>query len=136
MLPDERRRSPPIERRPGFHSGTLGSTPSTFVTGYKYAGLGYTTAFDAAVAPLAARHAHLELSETPCIDRGCYILMGNNHYLLEAIRDREPERVKGFIAWLLGAAKGYAPKLVNPGGIAAWKNGREQPVADLDERLD
>jgi formylmethanofuran dehydrogenase subunit A len=135
MLPDERRRSPPIERRSGFHGGTLGSTPSTFVTGYKYAGLGYTTAFDAAVAPLAARHAHLELSETPCIDRGCYILMGNNHYLLEAIRDRQPERVKGFIAWLLGAAKGYAPKLVNPGGIAAWKNGREQPIADLDERL-
>jgi len=27
------------------HSGTLGSVPSTFATGYKYLGLGYTTAF-------------------------------------------------------------------------------------------
>jgi formylmethanofuran dehydrogenase subunit A len=135
MLPDERRRSPPLRRPPGLHSGTLGSTPSTFATGYKYAGLGYTTAFDAAIAPLAARHAHLELADTPSIDRGCFILMGNNQYLLEAIRDRQPDRIKGFIAWLLGAAKGYAPKLVNPGGVAAWKSGRDAPLADLDERL-
>src|SRR5215207_9981289 len=51
-------------------SGTLGTVPSTFVTGYKYAGLGYTTAFDAAVAPLGARHAHHELADTPCLDKG------------------------------------------------------------------
>jgi formylmethanofuran dehydrogenase subunit A len=36
---------------------------------------------------------------------------------------------------LLGAAKGYAPKLVNPGGVAAWKNGRNAPLTDLDEKL-
>ena len=35
-------------RTPLTHSGTMGSVPSTFATGYKYAGLGYTTAFDAA----------------------------------------------------------------------------------------
>ena len=35
---------------PTTHSGTMGSVPSTFATGYKYAGLGYTTAFDAADA--------------------------------------------------------------------------------------
>ena len=139
MLPEQRR---PVAAahgrdgdRGGMHGGTLGSTPSTFVTGYKYAGLGYTTAFDAAIAPLAARHAHLELADTPCIDKGCFILMGNNQFLLEAIRDRRPEQVRGFIAWLLQAAKGYAPKLVNPGGVAAWKQGRAAPLADLDEKL-
>src|SRR5262245_13768737 len=36
-------------------SGTGGTVPSTFTTGYRYAGLGYTTVFDAAVAPLMAR---------------------------------------------------------------------------------
>ena len=35
-------------------SGTGGTVPSTFTTGYRYAGLGYTTVFDAAVAPLTA----------------------------------------------------------------------------------
>lgn len=136
------RRMLPAERLSpaSFHNerrgDPIGRIPGTSVTGLKYAGLGYTTAFDAAIAPLAARHAHLELADTPCIDKGCFILMGGNEYLLEAIRDGEHGRAKNFIAWLLGAAKGYAPKLVNPGGTAAWKNGRNGPVADLEERLD
>ena len=44
--------------RPQARSGTGGTVPSTFTTGYRYAGLGYTTVFDAAVAPLAARLSH------------------------------------------------------------------------------
>ncbi|HKD38298.1 MAG TPA: formylmethanofuran dehydrogenase subunit A [Pirellulales bacterium] len=135
-----RRMLPAWRESPAFREGDFlgdsgGRMPTTLSTGLRYAGLGYTTAFDAAIAPLAARHAHLELADTPCIDKGCFILMGSNEYLLEAIRDGEHERAKNFIAWLLGAAKGYAPKLVNPGGVAAWKNGRDGPVADLDERL-
>ena len=31
----------------------MGSVPSTYAIGYKYIGLGYTTAFDAAVPPLS-----------------------------------------------------------------------------------
>ena len=65
----------------------MGSVPSTFATGYKYAGLGYTTAFDAAVPPLGARHAHEEFEDTPCIDKGFYVLMGNNHYVMQSIRE-------------------------------------------------
>ncbi len=52
----------PSTARPHTHSGTMGSVPSTFATGYKYAGMGYTTAFDAAIPPLAARHAHEEFA--------------------------------------------------------------------------
>ena len=37
-----------LARTANTRSGTLGSVPSTFATGYKYAGMGYTTAFDAA----------------------------------------------------------------------------------------
>ena len=100
----------------------MGSVPSTFATGYKYAGMGYTTAFDAAIPPLAARHAHEEFDDTPCIDKGFYVLMGNNHYVMQSIQRRTSrEQLKAFIAWLLGAAKGYAPKLVNPGGVEVWK---------------
>ena len=73
----------------------MGSVPSTFATGYKYAGMGYTTAFDAAIPPLAARHVHEEFADTPCIDKGFYVVVGNNHYLMQAIRDQEPERVAG-----------------------------------------
>ena len=77
------------------HSGTMGSVPSTFATGYKYAGMGYTTAFDAAIPPLSARHAHEEFADTPCIDKGFYILMGNNHYLMRSIQQGEPREGQG-----------------------------------------
>ena len=110
--------------------------PSTFPTGYKYAGLGYTTAFDAAIAPLAARHAHDEFADTPCIDKGFFALMGNNHYIMRAIQRREPEKLKAFVGWLLGAAKGYAAKLVNPGGVEIWKNRQAGNVKDLDSAVD
>ena len=77
----------------------MGSVPSTFATGYKYAGLGYTTAFDAAIAPLAARHAHEEFADTPCIDKGFYTLMGNNHYLMRSIQQRGAGKGEG-ARWL------------------------------------
>ena len=114
----------------------MGSVPSTFATGYKYAGMGYTTAFDAAIPPLSARHAHEEFDDTPCIDKGFYVLMGNNHYLMRSIQQGEPEKVKAFIGWLLAASKGYAAKLVNPGGVEVWKNRQAGNVADIDSPVD
>ena len=77
------------------HSGTMGSVPSTFATGYKYAGMGYTTAFDAAIPPLAARHVHEEFDDTPCIDKGFYVLMGNNHYVMQAIQRQRAGAAEG-----------------------------------------
>jgi formylmethanofuran dehydrogenase subunit A len=135
MRPEERRRAHHLVRTGHTRSGTMGSTPSTFATGYKYAGLGYTTAFDAAVPALAARHVHEELEDTPCIDKGFFVLMGNNHYIMRAIRQHEPERLRAFVAWLLGAAKGYAPKIVNPGGVEAWKQLANGNVHGLDETV-
>ena len=50
--------------------------------------------------------------------------MGNNHYLMQAIGRGEPHAIRGFIAWLLRCRGGFAPKLVNPGGVEAWKSGQ------------
>ncbi len=136
MRPEDRRLAPPVVRTAKTHSGTLGSVPSTFATGYQYAGLGYTTAFDAAVPPLSARHAHEEFADTPCIDKGFYVLMGNNHYIMSAIRKGQPEQVKAFVGWLLGAAKGYAVKLVNPGGVEVWKQHASGNVNGIDQNVD
>jgi len=136
MRPEEKRKSAVLHRTANTHSGTLGSVPSTFATGYKYAGMGYTTAFDAAIPPLGARHAHEEFEDTPCIDKGFYVLMGNNHYVMRSIQQNEPQKLKAFIAWLLGATKGYAPKLVNPGGVEVWKSHQGGNVHSIDEPVD
>jgi formylmethanofuran dehydrogenase subunit A len=136
MRPEEKRKAQVLHRTANTHSGTLGSVPSTFATGYKYAGMGYTTAFDAAIPPLGARHAHEEFEDTPCIDKGFYVLMGNNHYVMRSIQQNEPQKLKAFIAWLLGATKGYAPKLVNPGGVEVWKSHQGGNVHTIDDPVD
>jgi len=136
MRPEEKRKAELIHSTKLTHSGTMGSVPSTFATGYKYAGLGYTTAFDAAIPPLGARHAHEEFDDTPCIDKGIYLLMGNNHYVMQCLQKNEPEKLKAFIGWLLTAAKGYAPKLVNPGGVEVWKSHQAGNVSGLDSLVD
>lgn len=123
MMPEAKRTAEKIVRTQFTRSGTMGSVPSTFATGYKYAGLGYTTAFDAAVPPLAARHAIEEFHDTPLIDKGFFVLVGNNHYVLEQLRDNEPERLRNYIAWLVNSTKAFTTKVVNPGGVEVWKSG-------------
>ncbi len=138
MMPDDKRTAKPVRRTLHTRSGTTGSVPSTFATGYLYAGLGYTTAFDAAIPPLAARHAHEELHDTPIIDKGFYVLMGNNHYVMNQIRANEPARVNAYVAWLLNATGGFAAKLVNPGGVEVWKagGGNASSIDDPVEHFD
>jgi len=110
----------------------MGSVPSTFATAYKYLGLGYTTAFDAAVSPLLARHTHEEFADTPCLDKGFFALVGDNHFILRAIKNREPELVKNFLGWLLAETKAFAPKVVSPGGVEAFKQGQHGSMKGLD----
>jgi len=128
--------APRLEHAGLPRSGTGGTIPSTFTTGYRYAGLGYTTVMEAAVAPLMARQAHAELDDTPIIDTGCFVLLGNDDYLLRQLAAGEGARARDYAAWLLGAARAYAIKIVNPGGIARWKSGgAERHVTGLDDAV-
>jgi formylmethanofuran dehydrogenase subunit A len=134
LRPEDRRDSAPFRRTALLRSGTLGSTPTTFATGYLYAGLGYTTVFDAAIPPLGARHTHEEFHDTPVIDKGFFVLVGNNHYLMDQLGRGEFDRVRAFCGWLLHATRGYALKVVNPGGVEVWKQGRNG-MAGLDDTV-
>ncbi|MBA7610823.1 Formyltransferase/hydrolase complex Fhc subunit A [subsurface metagenome] len=113
-------------------SGVGYSVPTTHVTGYRYAAMGYTTVMEAAVPPLGARHSHEELGDIPLMDKGCYTLMGNNHFVLKFIERGEQDKVRAFVSWLLGATKGYAVKIVNPGGTDSWKWGKN--VSGIDDQ--
>jgi formylmethanofuran dehydrogenase subunit A len=132
MRPEEVRRGGYLDRSVIGRSGTLGSVPSTFATGAKYAGLGYATAVDAAIAPLMARHTHHELDDTPIIDKAFLVLMGNNHYVMDRVRDGDRDRLRAYVAWCLNATKAYGVKVVNAGGVETWKQGKGN-VATLDD---
>jgi formylmethanofuran dehydrogenase subunit A len=130
-LAPEEHRGDVQDRTAIMRSGTGGTVPSTFVTGYRYALLGYTTVVEAATPPLAARHVLSELRDTPMIDALFLLLMGNNVALFDLIR-RDPARVRDAVAWWLQATGGYGVKLVNPGGVEQWKHGNGN-VTSLDD---
>jgi formylmethanofuran dehydrogenase subunit A len=130
-LAPEEHRGDVVDRTAILRSGTGGTVPSTFVTGYRYALLGYTTVVEAAAPPLSARHVIAELRDTPIIDALFLVLMGNNVALFDLIR-RDPGRVRDAVAWWLEATGGFGVKLVNPGGVERWKH-RNGNVTSLDD---
>ncbi len=125
MTPENHRAAMPFLHTPERRMGIGGPTPTTFATGYLYAGMGYTTVVEAAVPVLSAKHTHEELRDTPIVDKACNLLMANNEIVLDLLEAGEEERAKDVVAWLLWAAKAYGVKAVNPGGVTAWKWGKD-----------
>lgn len=111
----------------------MGPIHGTRATGRLFAGIGTTTAVDAAIPPLFARHAHFEFADTPLVDKACYLLFDNNHFVLDALRDRNASLLDSYLAWTLQAARGYGIKLVNPGGVENWKEISRKTLRELDE---
>ncbi len=112
-------------------SGVGRSIPSTFTTGYRYARMGYTTVMNPSMPPLEARHTHEELNDTPMVDKASYPLLGDWWFTLEYLRDGKFKECAAHMAWMIGATKGYAIKIVNPGGLEAWGFGRN--VRDIND---
>ncbi len=130
MRPEDHRKDI-VPRTSTTRAGVGYSCPSTFVTGYRYAQMGYTAVMEAAMPPLGARHVHEELNDTPIFDKSAFTLFGNNHFTLKYVKEGDLEKLKAFISWLLKASRGYAVKIVNPGGVENWKWGRN--VGGLDD---
>ena len=120
-------------KTPITRSGVGCSIPSTFTTGYIYAGMGYTTVVEPASPPLKTLHTHEELNDIPIIDKACYIRFGNNWIVMEYLKEDKIEECAAYVAWVLRAVKGYAIKIVNPGGVEAWGWGGN--VQSLDDEV-
>ena len=126
-------RANPWRGRSGFPSGVGGIFPSCGPLAAMYIGMGYLTAFDAAIIPSRALAAHQSLSSLPVLDKGIYSLVGNHSFALDLIARGEQERLNAFIAWVAEKTKCFAMKVVNPGGVDSFVNGGEG-LLDLDER--
>jgi formylmethanofuran dehydrogenase subunit A len=113
-------------------AGTGHAMPSTFTTGYRYAEMGYTAGFEPAILPINARQAHMEMGDIPILDKGGYVMLGSDDYLLRMMTAKKDQQaINDYVAWTLQAAKGIGIKVVNAGGINAFKF--NQRKLDLDE---
>jgi len=123
-----------FERKtPKTRSGVGYSVPSTFTTGYRYARMGYTTIMNPAMPPLEAKHTHEELNDTPMVDKGTYPLLGDWWFVLEYLKKGEIKECARYVAWMMTSTKGYAIKIVNPGGLEAWGSGRN--LSSIDDQV-
>jgi len=131
MLPDiDRRDLLPATDVCGACFG--GAAPSTLATGYRYAAMGYTACFEPAMLPSNARQAHMEMGDTPIVDKGAYALLGNDDFFLRLLATGASQaQINDYVAWTLHATQAIAIKVVNPGGISAFKF--NQRKLDVDE---
>ncbi len=96
--------------------------PTAADTGARYLDMGYTTCFEPAVIPCNARSAHAEMADVAGLDTGGYCLLGNDDCLLRMISAGcEQQQINDYVAWMVTATQCIAVKVVNPGGISAFK---------------
>jgi formylmethanofuran dehydrogenase subunit A len=106
---------------------------STFETGCLYAKMGFTTVVEPAVSPHHALHAHLELADTPIIDKATLTVLGNDDFLLSMLRDGESaSAIAGYVGAMLVGTRGLGIKCINAGGATAFKyNARAFSLDDV-----
>ncbi len=119
-------------QEPNWIAPLSSPVPGTWETGRRYLEMGYTACFEPAVLPANARQAHAEMADTPWLDTGGYLLLGNDRLLLEWIRDEVPQKqINDYVGWMVRAHQCCAVKVVNAGGIDAFKfNQRHLSVDD------
>jgi len=103
-----------------------GCVPNTVDTGQRYAQMGYTAAFEPAMIASNARHAHMEMGDTPILDHGAYVMLGNDEFFLQLLSEggaagRNYETIRDYMGWTLRATRAMGVKVVNPAGISAFK---------------
>ncbi len=132
MLLPEDHRDAQVDRTALTRSGSGRAAPSTQITGYRYAEMGYTACFEPAMLPANARQAHLEMGDTPLIDKGAYAMLGSDDFYLRLLAGKAGQSViNDYVAWTLEATQAIGVKVVNPGGISAFKFNQRR--LELDE---
>ena len=110
--------------------------PCTIEAGQRYLEMGYTSCFEPAIIPMGARQAHFEMGDTPGIDTGGYLILGNEEILLRMLSDDAPANtysanlVRDYVGWMLKAYQCLAVKVVNAGDINSYQWGSR--LTDLD----
>jgi formylmethanofuran dehydrogenase subunit A len=131
LLPEDHR-ADPVARSGPMRAGAGHVAPSTLTAGYRYAEMGYTAGFEPAVLPINARQAHMEMADTPMLDVGGYVMLGSDDFFLRLLSSgAEQEVINDYVAWTIHSSQCIGIKVVNPGGISAFKF--NQRKLDLDE---
>lgn len=96
--------------------------PAAGAAGAAYLAMGYTVAVEPAMLACNARQAHAEMADTRHLDTAAYVLLGNDHVLLTLLANGSPQAlINDYVAFVVTATQAIGVKVVNAGGIDAFK---------------
>jgi formylmethanofuran dehydrogenase subunit A len=75
----------------------------------------------------------MEMADVPMMDVGGYVMLGSDDFFLRLLASgTEQDLINDYVAWTLHSSQCIGIKVVNPGGISAFKFNQRQ--LDLDEQ--
>jgi formylmethanofuran dehydrogenase subunit A len=100
MCPEDHRRDPVPKTK--YTRGGVGYTmPSSYVIGYRYSAMGYTTVIEPALPALKGLSAWEELEDLPNLNSGLLPMFGNSMISFHYIREGDLSGLAAYIAWTL-----------------------------------
>ncbi len=135
MCPEDHRREPGIPRTDVTRGGVGGTMPSSYIIGYRYSTMGYTTAVEPALPPMKALGVWEEFEDLPNLNSALLPMFGNNMITFHYVKEKDLGGLAGFIAWILKSTGGYGVKVVNPGGTYMWAQGKNvrEPTTEIPD---
>ena len=113
---------PVIAAREGVDIDPTPAAWGAHAVGLRYAQMGYTTVIEPAVVPTQAVQSQLELAQIPMIDAGGLVILGNEDFGLQLVRDgASRSQIEDYVAWTLAQSKCLGLKVINAGGSNAFK---------------
>ncbi len=132
MCPEDHRKDP-VPKTKTTRGGVGYTMPNSYVIGYRYSEMGYTTVVEPALPALKALGSWEELEDVPCLDNALLPLFCNSMITFNYVKDNDLSGLAGYIAWILRKVGGLGVKVVCPGGTYAWAHGRN--IRELDTEV-
>lgn len=129
MCPEDHRNDP-VPRTKLTRAGVGNTMPNSYVIGYRYSSMGYTTVIEPALPAVKALSAWEEIEDLPNLDTGMLPMFCNSMITFHYISQSDIDGLAAYIAWTLEKVGGLGVKVVNPGGTYAWAHGVD--LRDLD----
>ncbi|TFG34091.1 formylmethanofuran dehydrogenase subunit A [Candidatus Thorarchaeota archaeon] len=132
MCPEDHR-DDPVPRTKHTRGGVGHTMPSSYIIGYRYSSMGYTTVIEPALPAVKALSAWEEIEDLPNLDTGMLPMFCNSMITFHYISEDDFSGLAAYIAWTLEKVGGLGVKVVNPGGTYAWAHGID--LRNIDETI-
>jgi formylmethanofuran dehydrogenase subunit A len=132
MCPEDHR-GDPVPKTKVTRGGVGYTMPNSYVIGYRYSAMGYTTTMEPALPALKGLGSWEELEDLPNLNSGLLPLFCNSMLTFHYVKEKDLSGLAGYIAWILRNVGGFGVKVVCPGGTYAWAHGGN--VRELDTEV-